>query len=256
MRDILRQGFAAMGLSVSPAALEQLEQYASLLLEKNQVMNLTAITQPEQVARLHFLDSAAVLVYGNDPPPSSPPLPSSDGARSGPSWLSGKRLLDVGTGAGFPGLVLKILEPSLDLALIDSLGKRLDWLGEVCQRLRLNGVQRFHVRAEEQALLPGFRDSFDVVTSRAVASLPQLTELCLPFVRVGGSLIALKSANCDEEVSSAQNALRCLGGEGFRLLDYQVPGTETVHRLVLARKRSSTPKGYPRTWGKIKRQPL
>jgi len=245
MKDILIHGLTSMGLSPTPKSLEQLETFARLLLEKNQVMNLTAIREPESVARLHFLDSAAVLAYGGSC--LSPPEPS---------WLQGKSLLDVGTGAGFPGMVLKILEPSLQLTLLDSLGKRLDWLGEVCQTLGLEDVQRLYVRAEEQAWLPGFRDAFDVVTSRAVAALPQLTELCLPFVRPGGIFLAMKGAASDQEIAEAQSAVQRLGGEAFQTRDYTIPETETCHRLAAARKRVPTPKGYPRTWGKIKKTPL
>ena len=196
-----------MGVTAPPGALERLEEYAALLLEKNQVMNLTAITQPRDVARLHFLDSAAVLAYGGQ-------------RREGGSWLAGKSVIDVGTGAGFPGLVLKILEPSLRLTLLDSLGKRVDWLGEVCKALSLDGVDCLHARAEEQANISSFRDSFDVAVSRAVAALPALTELCLPFVRPGGVFLAMKSVGSDVEIAQAQNAVKRLGGKGLEVIDY------------------------------------
>ena len=158
MREILIPGLDEMGLTPPAGAVEALERYAELLLEQNRVMNLTAITQPEAVARLHFLDSAGLLSRGG----------------GGPGWWSGKRVIDVGTGAGFPGLVLKLLEPSISLTLLDSLGKRVTWLEGVCHALGLEGVQCLHARAEEQALEPGFRDAFDVAVSRAVASLPLL----------------------------------------------------------------------------------
>ena len=237
-----------MGIMPPQGAVDKLCRYASLLLEQNQVMNLTAITQPDQVARLHFLDSAAVLAYG------SPGGQPSGGA--GASWLAGKSLVDVGTGAGFPGLVLKILEPSLSLTLVDSLGKRVNWLSEVCEVLSLDGVQCLHARAEELALEPEFRDGFDIATSRAVASFPLLCELCLPYVKVGGVFIAMKSVESGGEVQSGANAVKRLGGKLLNSTDYLVPGTEVTHRLVVAGKLSPTPKGLPRSWGKIKKAPL
>lgn len=236
MKDILTQGLQEMGLTPPEGAVDKLCRYAGLLLEQNKVMNLTAITQPEQVARLHFLDSAAVL------------------AHCGP--LAGKSLIDVGTGAGFPGLVLKILEPSLSLTLADSLGKRINWLGEVCKALSLDGVRRLHARAEELAWEPGFRDSFDVAVSRAVAAYPLLCELCLPYVKVGGQFIAMKSVDSGDEVESGRNAVKQLGGKLLKDVDYSIPGAGVTHRLVVAEKAAATPKGLPRSWGKIKKSPL
>ena len=157
MKDIVAQGLREMGIIPPDGAVDKLAEYGRLLLEQNQVMNLTAITDPDQVARLHFLDSAAILVKEN---------------------LVGKAVIDVGTGAGFPGMVLKILEPSISLTLLDSLGKRVTWLETVCEALGLDGVRCIHARAEELALEPGFRDSFDFATSRAVAAYPALSELC------------------------------------------------------------------------------
>ena len=238
MREILKQGLAQMGLSPTGEQIEKLEGYAALLLEQNKVMNLTAITQPEQVARLHFLDSAAVMAW------------------KGPGSLAGKSVIDVGTGAGFPGVVLKILEPTLDLTLVDSLGKRVTWLKSVCEALSLDGVRCLHARAEELALESGFRDSFDLAVSRAVASYPLLCELCLPYVKPGGVFVAMKSLESDGEVERGQNAVKQLGGKPFGHWDYPIPGAATTHRLVLAEKISATPKGLPRSWGKIKKTPL
>lgn len=235
MKEILQEGFSQMGLSPSPQAIDRLEEYARLLLKQNEVMNLTAITDPIQVARLHFLDSAAILTC---------------------QPLAGKALIDVGTGAGFPGLVLKILEPSLRLVLLDSLGKRVLWLESVCQALSLDGVTCIHARAEEQALLPGYRDSFDVAVSRAVASFPALCELCLPYVKPGGTFWAMKSLESASEVESGTTAVKALGGKVLPFVDYPIPGTEITHRLVPVRKCAPTPKGLPRSWGKIKKAPL
>lgn len=238
MKDILAQGFAQMGVSPPPDAVDRLCRYAQLLLEQNQVMNLTAITEPDQVARLHFLDSASVTLW------------------KGPGWLAGRSVIDVGTGAGFPGMVLKILEPSISLTLADSLGKRIRWLESVCEVLSLDGIQCLHARAEELALEDGYRDSFDVVTSRAVASFPLLCELCLPYARVGGVFLALKSVESDPEVRSGANAVKRLGGKLLPVFDYTIPGTDVTHRIVAVEKIAPTPKGYPRSWGKIKKTPL
>jgi len=245
MRDILEQGLADMGLTPPPGAVDKLCRYAQLLLEQNQVMNLTAITEPEQVARLHFLDSAAILAY--------PPRQAGEKASS---WLAGKSLIDVGTGAGFPGMVLGLLEPSLRLTLADSLGKRIAWLENVCKVISLDNIRCLHVRAEELALESGFRDSFDAAASRAVAALPQLTELCMPFLKPGGVFLAMKSVESDAEEARAESAVKCLGGKALGHIDYPIPGTGIVHRLVMAEKVSPTPKVYPRAWGRIKKAPL
>lgn len=236
MKDILSQGLADMGISPPQGAVDKLCRYGELLLEQNRVMNLTAITEPEQVARLHFLDSAALLTWGGG--------------------MAGKTVVDVGTGAGFPGMVLKILEPSLSLTLVDSMGKRVSWLEKVCKALSLDNVRCFHARAEELALDPEFRDRFDIATSRAVAAFPALCELCLPYVAPGGVFLAMKSVESDTEVESGQNAAKRLGGKALPPTDYPIPGTDVTHRIVGVEKLSPTPKGYPRSWGKIKKAPL
>lgn len=241
LEKILAQGFQEMGITPPDGAVGKLCRYAELLLEQNKVMNLTAITQPEQVARLHFLDSAAILAW-----------PAGGGA----GWLSGKSLIDVGTGAGFPGVVLKILEPSLSLTLVDSLGKRVAWLENVCKALSLDNVRCLHARAEELAMEEGFRDAFDAAVSRAVASFPALCELCLPYVKVRGRFIAMKSVESGQEIRNGENAVKQLGGRSLPGWDYPIPGGEVTHRLVCVEKIAPTPKGLPRSWGKIKKAPL
>ena len=235
MRQRIAAGLAAMGVTPPGGAVDALAEYGRLLLEQNQVMNLTAITDPDQVADLHFLDSAALI-----------PLAG---------WEN-KAVIDVGTGAGFPGLPLKILVPSLRLTLLDSLGKRVAWLESVCARLGLEGVTCLHARAEEQALVPGFRDSFDFAVSRAVASMEVLCELCLPYVRPGGRFLAMKSVDSGQEVSQAAHAVARLGGRLLPGVDYTIPGTAVVHRVVPVEKQSPTPKGLPRRWAKIQKSPL
>lgn len=232
---LLEQGLAELGLTPPAGAAAQLDRYAQLLLEKNQVMNLTAITEPEQVAQLHMLDCAALLKFYN---------------------FDGKRLLDVGTGAGFPGMVLKILVPNLDVTLLDSLGKRLDWLAEVCGELKLTGIRTVHTRAEEKSRDPEFREQFDFVTSRAVAALPVLAELCLPYARTGGELLAMKSVDSGQELEQAKRAIETLGGTLESVQDYQIPGTEICHRLISIKKEKKTEKKYPRSFAKIKKNPL
>lgn len=237
MRDIIADGLTRLGLTgrVPADASRQLAEYGRLLLEKNQVMNLTAIREPDQVARLHMLDCAALAAHLD---------------------LAGKTLIDVGTGAGFPGLPLKILVPSLEVTLLDSLNKRVDWLREVISALSLTGVQALHARAEEQALLPEFRDQFDFATARAVADLRMLCELCLPYVKPGGCFLAMKSTGSDSELKEAEGAIRTLGGRLQDVWDYSIPGTEVTHRLLVIQKLSPTPKGYPRRWARMQKAPL
>ena len=237
MEQIIRSGLAELDLldRVPAQAPAQLAEYGRLLLEKNQVMNLTAIREPDQVARLHMLDCAALLQEGD---------------------FAGKQLIDVGTGAGFPGLPLKILVPSLEVTLLDSLNKRVDWLNEVISALGLTGVRAIHARAEEQALVPGFRDHFDFAAARAVADLRLLCELCLPYVRPGGRFLAMKSTGSGRELEEAGRAIRILGGTVADTEDYSVPGTGVTHRLIQIEKRAPTPKGYPRRWAKAQKAPL
>ena len=238
MEEIISAGLEELGLTgrVPEDAPAQLAQYGRMLLEKNQVMNLTAIREPEGVARMHFLDCAALLKYCD---------------------FQGKTLIDVGTGAGFPGMVLKILVPSLKITLLDSLSKRLDWLTEVYEKLDgVDSIAAFHGRAEEFGLNKRFRDSFDFATARAVADLRVLCELCLPFVKAGGKFLAMKSTNSDEELSQAAHAIKLLGGRVSAVEDYTIPGTEVTHRLIVIEKLAPTLKGYPRRWAKIQSAPL
>ena len=237
MKEIISSGLAKLGLAdrVPEHAPEQLAEYGRLMLEKNQVMNLTAIREEDGVARLHMLDSAALLNWGD---------------------FEGKTLLDVGTGAGLPGLPLKILVPSLQVTLLDSLNKRVDWLGQVADTLGLEGVTPIHARAEEQAQVKGFRDGFDFATARAVAELRLLCELCLPFVKVGGLFLAMKSVDSDRELEDAAHCIKLLGGRLEQPVDYTIPGSDVTHRVIPIRKVAPTLKGYPRRWAKIQKDPL
>lgn len=231
MEQQLQAGLAALGLPTE--GVPSLLRYGHLLMETNKVMNLTAITDPADIAALHFLDSAALLTLED---------------------FRDKTVVDVGTGAGFPGLPLKILEPTIHLTLLDSLGKRVQFLERVCQELGLADVACVHGRAEEFAA--AHRESFDLAVSRAVAALPVLCELCLPLVRPGGKFLAMKSVDSDQELESARHAIEILGGAVSGVRDYAIPGTEVRHRLILVKKVKKTPEKYPRMFAKIKKNPL
>ena len=231
MEQLLRDGLAALGLSAD--GVPSLLRYGELLVEKNKVMNLTAITDPADIAALHFLDSAALLKEAD---------------------FRGKSVADVGTGAGFPGMPLRILEPSIRLTLLDSLNKRIDFLKEVCDDLGLSDVACVHARAEEFAA--GHREAYDIVTSRAVANLRMLSELCLPLVKPGGYFLSMKSVDSGQELEEARKAISLLGGAVKRTADYSIPGTDVRHRLIFIKKVAETPKKYPRTFAKIKKNPL
>ena len=231
MRETLNQGLPALGLGTE--AVPALEAFSALLLERNQVMNLTAITEPKDVAALHLLDSLALV---------------------GLAGLERQNVVDVGTGAGFPGVPLAIALPELRITLLDSLGKRVNFLQESCGNLGLNNVRCIHGRAEEFALK--HREGFDVAVSRAVAALPVLCELCLPLVKVGGQFLAMKSSHTEEEIGQAKAGISLLGGRIIAVKDYVIPTTDVVHRLVIVEKISPTPKKYPRRFAQMKKQPL
>ena len=231
MLDLLRRGLNGLGLDAAKA--EPLEAFARLVLEKNKVMNLTAITDEADFARLHLLDSAALLSVAD---------------------FGGKRAVDVGTGAGFPGVPLRILCPAVKMTLLDSTGKRVDFLRESCDTLGLTGVNCVHARAEEFAAEQ--REAFDLATSRAVAALPVLCELCLPLVKVGGQFLAMKSARSDEELDGAMDAITVLGGRLADVVDYAIPDSDVIHRVIVIDKADRTPKQYPRQFGQIKKKPL
>lgn len=229
MRETLTQGLPALGVDLK--YIEALESFSTMLVEKNKVMNLTGITEPREVATLHLLDSLALL-------PMAP--------------LSGKKIVDVGTGAGFPGVPLKIVLPESHVTLLDSLNKRIDFLKESCDALGLRDVDCVHARAEEF----GHREEYDYAVSRAVAALPVLCELCLPLVKVGGEFLAMKSSHTEDEINTAKAAIKLLGGEISEVIDYTIPTTDIVHRVVRIRKIAPTAKKYPRRFAQIKKQPL
>lgn len=233
LEDILEKGFAGLGLSIDAGAVSRYRMYFERLDEMNKVMNLTAISGEDDTARLHFLDCAAVLTAAD---------------------VSGKKVIDVGTGAGFPGLALKIARPDMDLTLLDSLDKRVGFLRGTCARLGFDDVTCIHARAEETPA--EYREAFDFAFSRAVARLNLLCELCLPFVKPGGAFIAMKGPDCGEELGEASKAISALGGKLERCAAYTIPGTDITHSLVIIRKMRPTPPKYPRRWAQMKKQPL
>ena len=233
LEELLRQGFAELGLPLDGEALGRYRVYYENLEKTNAVMNLTAITGEADVARLHFLDCAALLTLAE---------------------LRGKRVIDVGTGAGFPGLALKIACPEMELTLLDSLDKRVSFLRDTCEELGFADVACVHARAEE--IPDGFREHFDAAASRAVARLNVLLELCLPYVKPGGLFLAMKGPELSEELREAQAALKTLGGTLERVVDYTIPGTDVTHSVALIRKTVPTPNKYPRRWPQIKKKAL
>ena len=233
MTELLKNGFSAMKLSVSDAQIAQLEDFTARMLDTNKVMNLTRITDPKEIAEKHLLDCASLLQAAD---------------------FSKKSVVDVGCGAGFPGMPLHILCPSCKLTLLDSLGKRIRFLQGCIDAMNLSDIEAVHARAEEFAAK--HREQYDFAVSRAVAQLNVMAELSLPLVKQGGAFIAMKSKDTDEELERAKKAIRLLGGEIEKIIDYTIPHTEITHRLVVIRKKNHTPKQYPRPFRKISASPL
>lgn len=233
--DILRQKANESQIKLDENQIDSLRRYYELLVEWNQKMNLTALTEPEDVALKHFCDSILLLSYADIPLNSS--------------------LIDVGTGAGFPSLPIKIVRPDIKLCLLDSLNKRLIFLQEVVNELNLNDVQIVHARAEDGARKKELREKFNFATSRAVAQLNVLSEYCLPYVKVGGAFIAMKGKYSEEEISNSKNAIKLLGGKIEKVDTYNL--IDSSERTIISiKKNNATDKSYPRTSAKIKSKPL
>jgi len=235
MRDILFSGARRLGIELTDAAAAQFEAYASYLEEENKKMNLTAVMGVREIAERHFLDSLGVLKAAGEA-------------------AKGARVIDVGSGPGFPGVPMKIAQPSIRLAALDSTEKRVLFLQRLYETLGISGAEAIFARAEELAKDPGHREKYDFAVSRAVARLNVLTELCLPYVRIGGSFLAMKTASSDDEVEEAHKAVSELGGRVADFFDYEIMGA--VHRVVRIDKVSPTPEKYPRRYAKIQKQPL
>ena len=234
--DILIRGCRELGIELTEKQIEQFQKFYEYLVEKNKVMNLTAITESEEVQVKHFLDSvAAVKAF--------------DFNKAG-------RVLDLGTGAGFPGVPLKIVFPDMDLVLMDSLNKRVKFLEEVIEMCGLEKVTAVHGRAEEMARNKLYREQFDTCLSRAVANLSTLSEYCIPFVKKGGRFISYKSINIDMELKDAERALKLLGGKAKEPVNYHVPESDFDRTVIVIEKVNATPKVYPRKAGTPSKDPL
>ena len=230
MRKTLSEGLPRLGLELPEAAQEKLCAFGEAVVEQNKVMNLTAITEPAQVAKLHLLDSITLLTLED---------------------LAGKRMIDVGCGAGFPGVPVKIACPEVKLTLLDSLGKRMQWLETVLPTL---GVEAECVTARAEEAVESRREQYDIATSRAVARLNILLELTAPYVKVGGKVLAMKGTAAQEELAEAKNAIAKLGLKLEKIAEFPIDGT--AHTVIVLKKVAPTPKQYPRRYAKIKQSPL
>ena len=233
--EFIKKSAAEFGLEITDNQESQLEKYAEMLIEWNQKINLTAIVQPKEIGVKHFLDS--MLIFKNSEIPHN------------------AKVIDVGTGAGFPGVVMKIVRPDLRLTLLDGLNKRLVFLSQLCEELGID-AETVHSRAEEAGKNVKYREKYDIATARAVTRLDALCELCLPMVKKGGAFVAMKGPAAAEELQEAEKAIKILGGKLEKIHEYTIPDTDVTHTAVVICKVGTTPKQYPRSWGKIKKSPI
>lgn len=234
--SVLKSGCEFFDISLSEEQERQFIRYYELLTEWNQVMNLTAITEYDEVMQKHFVDSLALA--------------------KAVDLSSCETLIDVGTGAGFPGLPLKIVFPHLKVVLLDSLNKRIKFLNEVICQLGLENVETIHGRAEDFAKKKEYRESFDICVSRAVANLSSLSEYCIPYVKTGGMFVSYKSGAVEEELEQAKRAIYLLGGEKKQAVKFTLPESDIDRSLIVIRKEKPTPKKYPRKAGMPSKEPL
>lgn len=224
-----------LNISLNDLQMAQFIDYYELLIEKNKVMNLTAITEISEVINKHFLDSLSIIKICRP---------------------KAEKIIDLGAGAGFPGIPLKIAFPNTTIVLLDSLNKRIRFLDEVIEKLNLGKIRAVHGRAEDYGGDENYREAFDICTSRAVAKLSTLSEYCLPFVRIGGKFISYKSGNISEELSEAKKAIRILGGVLVAAEEFVLPATDIKRSLICIDKAARTPNKYPRMSGKPTKEPL
>lgn len=229
-----KQKLNEFDIKINDEQIKSFEKYMNLLLEWNEKINLTAITQPEEVKLKHFVDSLTVLKYINDD----------------------DKVIDIGTGAGFPGIPLKIMNKNTKITLLDSLNKRINFLNIVIEKLDLSNIQAIHGRAEEIARNKLYREKYDVAVSRAVANLSTLTEYMLPFVKIGGKCICMKGANVNEELERAQNAIKELGGEIERVDNFYLSDNDNERNIIVIKKIKKTKSKYPRKAGTPSKEPL
>ncbi len=233
MKDLVTKGAEQFGIHIDETTAEKFDLYYKSVVSYNEKVNLTAITDETEFCVKHFLDSIAAAKF----------LPKN------------AKLVDVGSGAGFPAVPLKIVRGDLSVTMIDALGKRVTFLNSVTEELGLKDIEAIHLRAEDAAK-GELRESFDVVTARAVSELRTLAEYCLPLVKIGGRFVSYKSANSDEEIKAAENAIKILGGKIEKIEDFCLPISGEKRRLIVIKKIAATPKKYPRGQGKEKKQPL
>ena len=234
MKNLVKKACSDIGINLSDSQAEKFEKYYKLLIEWNEKINLTRIVEPEEVAVKHFADSLAITKYFDIPENAS--------------------LIDVGTGAGFPGIPLKIFREDIKLTLLDSLNKRLNFLDTVAEEIGID-VNTVHSRAEDAGKDVAQRESYDIAISRAVARLNTLCEYCIPLVKIGGSFIAMKAADYKEELKEAENAVKTLGGEVVSVNEFNLEGAGE-RALIVINKKENTPDKYPRAGKKIKNKPL
>jgi 16S rRNA (guanine527-N7)-methyltransferase len=236
MEDLAQSAQSLIGLKLSPSQLTALEQYEHQLLDWNERFNLTAIQEPQKIRTKHFLDSLTCMLALREAPMD--------------------RIIDVGSGAGFPGLPLKIIQPHIQLTLVESVGKKVDFLHHIVNSLGLEQVEILQDRVETIGQIPQHRQKYDWAIARAVAIMPVLMEFLMPLVRVGGSAIAMKGESAPVEVQTAENALRILGGHFRKLIPIKLPGVADERYLVIIDKIAATPPGYPRRVGVPAKKPL
>ncbi len=234
--DTLVEGASEFDIELSEDQKSKFSLFKELIQEWNEKINLTAITEDKEMDIKHFLDSLSIFEAGK--------------------IYAGLSIIDIGTGGGFPGIPIKIMEPRCEVVLFDSLKKRLKVLDDIIDKLELKGIKTVHGRAEEASRTDEFREVYDIATSRAVAALPTLCEYCLPFVKIGGYFIAMKGPDLEEELKDSENAIKLLGGEVEDVISVTLPSSDIVHNLVVIKKMNRTAKKYPRGGGKPKKKPL
>ena len=223
-----------LGINLSKIQLKQFYNYMNLLIEWNKKINLTAITEPDEIILKHFVDSLTISKYISD----------------------GTKVVDVGTGAGFPGIPLKIVRQDVDITLLDSLQKRINFLEEVINELNLEKIKTVHSRVEDFGKNKEYREEFDIATSRAVANLSTLSEYLLPLVKVGGKVISMKGSLIQEELENSKNAIKILGGQIEKVDEFDLPNSDISRNIVLIDKIKNTPNRYPRKAGEPSKKPL
>jgi len=234
--ELMNVACTNIGLSFDEDKYNKFMQYKDMIQEWNQKVNLTAITEDSEIIKKHFIDSIKIFKF--------------DGLKNA------ERIIDIGTGGGFPGIPMKIMFPDMEVVLLDSLNKRINFLNEVINKLGLKKITAIHGRAEDFAREAAYREGFDAVVSRAVANLTTLSELCIPYVKVGGNFIAMKGPAIDEELKDSQKAISTLGGKVNEIIEVEIEESDLNHNLVIINKKVNTPKAYPRKPGMASKKPL